>query len=312
MNILFAGSSTFSIPILESLIAHKQVSAVLTTPDRPAGRGMKITSTPVKQLATTHNIPILQPERLRGEFISKLRAMNFDVLICAAYGKIFGPTFLSLFNRGTVNVHPSLLPRFRGAAPIPAAILAGDKCTGVSLQKIAVQMDCGDILLQSEYELQTDDQTALLIKRLSQQSVELVQQLLSDFDVIYKKAKVQDENTAVYCMKIESSFGIVQWWESAQQIERMTRALSAPYSGVKIPYGNGVLKVWEAKVYSQNEIKAEVGAVLGVDEEHGILIQCKRGILGVLVLQLPSKKKLFWKDFIQGNKNFLSTKLRYT
>lgn len=300
MKILFAGSAPFSLPVLEYLIREKKVSGVLTAPDRPAGRGLKTTATPVKVLAETHNIPIFQPEKLRGTFIDDMAREHFDVLICSAYGKIFGPKFLSLFKRGAVNIHPSLLPRFRGAAPIPAAILAGDEVTGISLQKISVKMDCGDILLQSQYKIKSNDTSHTMAYALSNESVALIDILLSDFDAIYTNATAQQEEKAVYCQKITPTLGVVQWWESASDITKMVRAFSPPYSGVKIQDKENIIKIWAASVVSDTGREGAVGSVLGIDKDRGILIQCKKGVLGASILQNPGKKKLHWKDFIRG------------
>lgn len=327
MRIIFAGSSPFSISSLKLIIkkisfkkdsASAQTSSepitlvsVLTTPDRPSGRGMKMKATPVKELAMRHNILVLQPEYLRADAIAEIKALNPDILVCSSYGKIFGPTFLSLFSRGTVNIHPSLLPRFRGAAPVPAAILAEDLHTGVTLQKISQEMDCGDIILQSRYTISDSDTTESLLNALSREGSVLLDTLLDNFDDIYARSYAQTPAEAVYCRKIVSSFGYLTWSESAQRIAVLTRAFSNPYTGVKVKYKHETITLWKVKAIS-NEILDDVscvGKILGVDPAQGILVQCRRGVLALQELQKPFHKRLAWKEFLQGESNFLNVTL---
>lgn len=311
MKVVFAGSSSFSIPSLEVLIKKKQVVAVLTVPDKPAGRGLVMQMSPVKMLAQAHNIPVLQPESLRVPVINEMKKYNPDVLVCASYGKIFGPMCLSLFKKGTINVHPSLLPRFRGAAPIPATILAGDIYTGVTLQKISQDMDCGDVVLQSTYQIDDNDTTETLEQVLSKQGGELLDQLFSDFEALYCVAKPQSHQDSVYCGKITPAMGQISGMESAKYIALLIRALAPPYSGVKVQYQNKLLKLWKGRVFNNTmpQDSTHIGKVLGVQNNEGILVQCRRGILLVEELQLAGKKRIAWNAFIAGNPSIVGATL---
>ena len=157
MQILFAGSAPFALPTLKLLHDLGIVCAVLTAPDRPSGRGLTMRKNCIAEFATNFGLPLIQPETLRSEARELVASYYPDIMICAAYGKIFGPKFLSLFPRGTVNIHPSLLPRFRGPAPVSATLLAGDKQTGITLQKMALEMDAGDVIVQSTRDVKDED-----------------------------------------------------------------------------------------------------------------------------------------------------------
>ncbi len=314
-KILFAGSTDFSLPILQVLVDMQCVCAILTTPNTRKGRGYIVQKNCVADFAEAHAIPLLQPERLRSDARDVIVQYSPDILVCAAYGKIFGPRFLALFKRGAVNVHPSLLPRFRGAAPVPATILAGDVETGLTLQKISLDMDCGDILMQTRTPIKVNETTQELLLRLAHDGAHCIKDLLYDFDVIYSRATTQLHDNAVYCTKLSSAYGHITWLESAKSIVALSRAFAPPYFGAKalyVPSLQGeprVVKLWRMTVVHNSGKKTLPGTVLGCDNTHGILIQTARGVIGVTELQLPQRKKLLWKDFIRGEKAFLTTRL---
>ena len=234
MNILFAGSTQFSIPSLEACINSANVVAVLTRSDKPAGRKRRLRSTPVKQYTQEKGIPVVDTEILNAESRDIITKYHPDCMICASYGKFFGEKFLDLFQKGAVNVHPSLLPRYRGANPILSTLLSHDTHTGVTLQKMVKEMDAGDIVLQNKRELSASYSYENLETVLSYDAANLIRKLFTDYDSYYTKAVSQTHDQAVYTLKYSSQYGYILWHESAEQIVRLVRAFSYPLLGVKV------------------------------------------------------------------------------
>ena len=317
MRVLFAGTPELAVPSLRAVHEVSEVCAVLTAPDRASGRGRRLTASPVKQLAEQLGHPVLQPERLNGEARRQVAIYAPELLICVAYGKIFGPKFLGLFPRGGINLHPSLLPRHRGPAPIPAAILAGDSETGVTIQSLSERMDAGDIYLQSHRPLDGSETTEQLSAELAESGAELLAETVRRIDAGTVTAKPQDENKATYCGMIAKTDGRIDWNSPAEKIERMVRAY-APWPSA-YTYLNGVeLKILAATVRSADRAEhlgqavggaPEPGTVLGVDRELGILVQTGDGVLGILRLQQKSRKPAEWRTFLNGNPAILESVL---
>lgn len=326
MKILFAGSSEFSLPTLQMLQRETDLVLVLTREDKPAGRNLSLSSTCVKAYAREQGLPIVSSESPEEEIQKRVEESGAELLVCASYGKIFRKKFLDLFPRGSVNVHPSLLPRHRGPSPILASLLE-DRTTGVSLQKISLEMDKGDILLQSKRDIQDDSTLSSLQKELAEDGAQLVQELLKNYQDLDARAQKQNDADASYTLKYNSLYGHIMWAESANRIARMTRAFSAPLSGVKARYKNEILKIWKAQCVPQDrdiEIEqngandkdandkesAKPGTVLGIHQEYGIIVRTVRGYLGLQELQREYKKKLFWREFIAGQRNFIGEILK--
>lgn len=320
MRILFAGSSLFSLPSLKAAEKNAEVVAVLTRNDKPAGRKLRPQATPVKLYAQEKGIPVIDSESLRSECRDEVARYKADIMLCAAYGKFFGEKFLKLFPKGSVNVHPSLLPRFRGASPILAAMLAGDEYTGVSLQKITLEMDAGDIILQFRRPLRSTYTYGTLMNVLADDAAKLVAKLLGDYEKYYEVASPQLAPAAVYTLKCNAWYGYLLWAEPAEQIVRMVRSFAPPLSGVKARYKDTVLKFWDVQVFPEELSKENgfrwqkntdiaPGTVLGTDTEYGIIIRTVRDCIAVRELQLANKKRMFWKDFLLGQKNFIGETL---
>ncbi len=313
MRVLFAGTPEIAVPALRAAARSTEVCAVLTAPDRGRGRGRKVTASPVKREAEQMGLPVLQPERLDTEARSAVAQLSPELLVCVAYGKIFGPKFLKLFPHGGVNLHPSLLPRHRGPAPIPAAILAGDRETGVTIQALSERMDAGDIYMQSHRPLNGTETSEQLTAELAETGAELLAETLKRIAVGTAARVPQDENLATYCGMLEKGDGLIDWSLPAAYIERMVRAY-LPWPGAYTYFSGTELKILSACLPVGSALQGEAiggdpGAVVGVDKQHGILVQTADGVLGVLRLQLKSRKPAAWRDFLNGNPAILGSVL---
>jgi methionyl-tRNA formyltransferase len=278
---------------------------VLTAPDRQKGRGRSVQPSPVKVAAIDLGIEVLQPPRLNAEARTQVAAPRPQLLVVVAYGRIFGPKFLDLFEQGGINLHPSLLPRHRGPSPIPAAILAGDRETGITVQRLALEMDSGNILKQTRIPLDGTETTATLTERVAVEGAELLTQTVADLEAGRVEERVQDHAAATYCHLIEKGHGEIDWSESAARIERMSRAYN-PWPGAFTFFKDRKLTLWKTAVYGASESEgSEPGTVLGVDKGWGILIQTGDGVLAVERLQLQSRGATDWKSFLNGAPDFL-------
>lgn len=320
MKILYAGSPDVSaIPLLHILEKAKhEVVGVLTNPPSAQGRSKSLVPTALAQSLLEkpeyQNIPILSPERLDADFRKVLESLKPDILLCFAYGKIFGPKFLALFPQGGINVHPSLLPKYRGCAPVPKAILNRDSETGVTIQKIALEMDCGDILAQERIPLDGTETAESLLRDAAERSSILVSEVLDKIENGEIKSIAQDPSKACYCAPFSKTDGLIDWACSALNIDAQIRAFS-PWPGTYTYVDGKMLKVLKASVFSstnkneffnENNKVTKSGSVLGKDMEKGILVQTGEGILALEQLQWHTKKAMGWKDFLNGSKGFLT------
>lgn len=331
MRILFAGTPEFAVPSLEFLSDVFPVVGVLTAPAKPRGRGRKPAPAPVAVAAERLGIPVLTPGRLGSEARREVSALEPDILVCVAYGRIFGPKFLALFPEGGINLHPSLLPRHRGPAPIPAAILAGDRKTGITVQRLALEMDSGDILVQEERELDGTETTASLTEEVSRRGGPLLAEALqgiADGSVVPRE---QNHGEATWCGFIESSDAEIDWSEPAEIIDRKVRAYN-PWPKAHTWLRGTRIAVLEAKVASsagpgdgsarqsegpagqagQSEGSAGQaegparrepdvpGTIVGIDSRAGILVQTGTGLLALVAVQPQNKSVMSWRDYING------------
>ncbi|MCX7788343.1 MAG: methionyl-tRNA formyltransferase [Spirochaetes bacterium] len=304
MNVLFAGTPEMAVPSLVAVAQHFPIVGVLTSPDQEVGRGRNLLPSPVKQKASELNLPVLTPQTLNGEVREQVRRLSPDILVVVAYGKIFGPKFLSLFPMGGINLHPSLLPKYRGPSPIPEVILRGDTETGITIQKVALQMDAGPILHQEVIPLNGTETTATLTKLCAERGANLLVQVLKGIETGIVKEVPQDESKATYCKLLTKEDGRINWSYSAVQIERMVRAYD-PWPTAWTLYRGEILKILKASVYQPFTKGERVGRVIGVDKEKGILVQTGEGILAIHRLQLQSRKALDFASFLNGERNFM-------
>jgi methionyl-tRNA formyltransferase len=315
MRVLFAGTPALAVPSLMKAAHAHEVVGVLTSPDQPAGRGRALVCSPVKEAASKLGLSILQPEKLDEPFLDVVKALAPDILVVAAYGKIFRQSFLSLFARGGINVHPSLLPRFRGPSPITAAILEGDGETGVTIQKVARKFDTGDILAQEHFPLNGDETTATLSDALALLGAELLSGVLADFASGREPAaRVQDEQAATYCRTIQKEDGLIRWDEPALLIERKMRAFD-PWPRASTRLSGETLLLLKSHLYPDTLAAQYLhggqvpGDVLAAEKDHGLLVQTGRGVLAVERLQLQFKKPLDWRSFLNGHPGMVGTRL---
>ena len=309
MKIFFAGTPEIAVPALETLNTEHKVVGVLTNPDRGSGRGRGISSSPVKQKAEELGLKIFQPEKLDQSLIDELKPLGAELLAVVAFGKIFKKEFIDIFPQGGLNVHPSLLPRYRGASPIQSAMLSGDSETGVSIQRLALKMDSGAILKQERYVYTGEETGQSLTGYFAARGAELLSAVVSEIENGTSAEYEQNEDEATYCSYIRKEDGEINWNDSAVAIERRLRAFT-PWPGIYTFFNGKKLNIHEAKVYnSPVDEKAVPGQVVGIDKRAGILIKTMEGILSVQNLQLQSKKALDWKSFLNGVKDFSDAKL---
>jgi methionyl-tRNA formyltransferase len=306
MNLIFAGTPKFALPALEALLASKhKVIAVYTQPDRPQGRGLKITPSPIKQLAVTYGLPLYQPKTLRDpSALQQLQTLKPDIFIDVAYGLFIPEEMLNTPRYGCINLHPSLLPRWRGASPIQAAILAGDKITGASIIKLSQELDAGDILKQREEPIEDQDTTATLSNNLAILGAELLLETLDEIAAGAVKSVPQDNSFSTYAHKINKEDAKINWHLSALELERQIRAFN-PWPIAYTTIGDETVRIWEAQILPH--IAGIPGTIINV-AKIGIDVATKDGILRLTKLQLPGKKVLPISEILNSQQKLFVTK----
>lgn len=311
MRVLFAGTPEIAVPSLEALAKEFEICGILTNPDRQKGRKKVLHPSPVKSKALELGIEVFQPERLNSEFYDEIRALKPDILVFFAFGKIFKPEFLEIFPMGGVNIHPSLLPIYRGPSPINAAILNGDKISGISIQRAAAKMDSGNILLQEEFEITDTDTTGTLSERVADMAAPLIVNVVKDFANNTINEYEQDESKVTFCKLIKKDDGIIDWTKTSEQILNMVRAYN-PWPLAHTSFNDKGLNIFEAKVAETDEetyVDVKAGTVLSYSKKSGFLVKTGDGVIWLTTLQLQSKKVLDYKSFNNGVQNFVGALL---
>ena len=304
LKIIFAGTSEFAVPILRTLMrSSHRVIAVCTQPDRPTGRGRKVSQSPIKVVAKQHGIHVIQPVSLREPLTQEeVMAMRLDVMVVVAYGLLLPKTMLASPRLGCLNVHASLLPRWRGAAPIQQAIVAGDDKTGVSIMQMDEGLDTGDVLAKKSCVIEAKDTGADLHDRLSQLGADLLMESLNKLEAGSIVAKKQDSSRATYAPKIQKKEAELDWRKSAGELARRVRAFNP--TPVAFTYFNGQpIRIWEAEALDQKTVLES--AVLIHADKNGLDIATGEGILRVHKLQLPGKRVHSANDFINAHRSEL-------
>lgn len=298
MRLVFAGTPEFAAVALRALIAAgHDIPLVLTQPDRPAGRGMKLKASPVKELALARGIPVHQPERLRtAESQVPIRAARADAMVVAAYGLILPRAVLDIPRLGCVNIHASLLPRWRGAAPIQRAILAGDRVTGITLMQMNAGLDTGAMLSRAELAIDPQDTAASLHDRLAELGGREIVALLPRLEAAQQAAMAQDEGLATYAAKIAKEEATLDWSLAAEVLHRQVRAFN-PFPGAATRFQGEPLKVWRAELASGSSAPGELLAVT----PEGIVVACGKGALRLTELQKAGGKRLDAGAFLAGH-----------
>jgi len=295
LKVIFAGTPVFAAVALEALLAAgHSVPLVLTQLDRPAGRGMQLTASAVKQLALSHGLPVYQPARLKDvDSQEPIRAVAADVMVVAAYGLILPQALLDLPRLGCINIHASLLPRWRGAAPIQRAIEAGDKETGVTLMQMDAGLDTGAMLQMRAIAIARDDSAATLHDKLAMLGAELLVEVLPQLGKRVPTA--QPSEGVTYAAKIAKTEAALDWRRPAQQLERQVRAFN-PFPIATATLAGTPLKIWNAALAQGG---GEPGRVLAAAEQ-GIVVACGEGALCLRELQKPGSRRMAAKDFLHG------------
>ena len=297
MKIIFAGTPEFAVPALAALIqAGHEIVMVLTQPDRPAGRGMQLKASPVKQLALRHHLAVFQPVSLKPvEVQAQIAAVNADVMIVAAYGLIIPTAVLNMFTKGCYNIHASLLPRWRGAAPIHRALLAGDAETGVTIMEVVPALDAGAMVSKGVVPIFDTDTTQTLHDNLSKIGADLMVQAMADLAKSGSLTSVlQDESLVTYAHKLEKSESAIDWHKSAAEISRRVRAFN-PFPVATAQFRGETCRIWFASAIKG---KAKAGEVVGI--EGALLLGCGEGLLQITELQMPGGKRQTAQQFVQG------------
>ncbi|MEX3616413.1 methionyl-tRNA formyltransferase [Paenibacillus glucanolyticus] len=312
MKIVFMGTPAFAVPSLEMLIAEGySIAAVVTQPDRPQGRKKVLTPTPVKEAALRHGIPVLQPQRLRSpEAVAELAEYKPDLIVTAAYGQILPKSVLDMPSLGCLNVHGSLLPAYRGGAPIQRSIINGEAVTGITLMYMAEGLDTGDMLAKAEVPIEETDTAGTMFEKLSQAGAKLLQQELPRLVKGKVDAEPQDEAKATYAPNLTRDDEKIDWSRSSREIYNQIRGL-VPYSGGFTLWNGEVFKVWAAANPSSAQVvssEAQPGTVLGLHEE-GIVVKTGDGSLTLLTVQPSGKKAMDAAQFVRGTSLAVGTVL---
>lgn len=305
LNIIFAGTPDFAARHLQALLdSHHNVIGVYTQPDRPAGRGKKLTASPVKELALANNIPVYQPSSLRKEPAQQeLATLNADIMVVVAYGLILPKVVLDTPRLGCINVHGSILPRWRGAAPIQRALWAGDKETGVTIMQMDVGLDTGDILLKTSLPIEEDDTSASLYEKLAKQGPIALLQALESLAAGTLKAEKQDESLANYAEKLSKEEARLDWNKSAKQLWLEVRAFN-PWPVSYFELQGNTIKVWQTQISTATS-NAAPGTILSATKK-GIEVATGDGVLTLLSMQLPGKKPLSVADILNARSEWFS------
>jgi methionyl-tRNA formyltransferase len=294
-KVIFAGTPDFAVASLKALVESCITPiAVLTQPDRPAGRGKRLSASPVKQFAEDLGIPVLQPETLRdASVVAELEAMQPDLMVVAAYGLLLPQNVLDIPRAGCVNVHASLLPRWRGAAPIQAVLLAGDEKTGVCLMSIEAGLDTGPVYSSEAITINDDETAGELHDRLAKLGGRVLAQHVREIVAGKLEAIVQDDSRATYAGKIATADAAIDWRRSARDIDRQVRAFN-PVPGAWFMHGDERIKCWRAKAVAG--VDAPPGTVVAASQE-GVVVACGDGALSIESLQRPGKRTITAGEF---------------
>ena len=299
MKIIFMGTPDFSVGTLEALVeAGHEVVLAVTQPDKPKGRGKEMQFTPVKECAMKYNIPVFQPRKVREpECIEELRKYNADIMVVVAFGQLLPKEILEMTPYGCVNVHASLLPKYRGAAPIQWAIIDGEEVTGVTTMQMNEGLDTGDMLLKVEIPIEAKETGGSLFDKLSDAGAKLCVETLDKLEKKEITPIPQGETTTAYAKMLDKQVGNIDWTKSAVEIERLIRGLT-PWPSAYTNWNGKVMKIWDAQALD-GASDVLPGTIAQVDKE-AFYVQTGNGFLKVCELQIPGKKRMDAAAFMRG------------
>ena len=301
MNLLFLGTPDSAAICLDRIVQEGlDVAGVITRPDKPRGRSKKPLPTPVKNIALKYNQPLHQPLKAsRGEFMQKIKAMGIDLAVVVAFGEILSDEFLATFPKGCINLHFSLLPRWRGPAPVLSAILNGDRMAGVTTMYVSRKVDTGDIIYQQEVPIDTIDNTATLEGKLAQLGAKLLVKTITDIALDRAPRIPQDEDSATYAKILKKNDGLIDWNSPAQQVHNHVRAMNpwpGAFSYIDIHDELKRLKIIESRVVWEAGKPGQV-----ISSEGEFTVACGKDALSIRKLQLEGKKPMSAEDFLRGH-----------
>lgn len=299
MKIIFMGTPDFSVGTLEALVeAGHEVVLAVTQPDKPKGRGKEMQFTPVKECALKHNIPVFQPKKVREpECVEELRKYNADVMVVVAFGQILPKEILDMTPYGCVNVHASLLPKYRGSAPIQWAIIDGEEVTGVTTMQMDEGIDTGDMLLKKEVVIDKKETGGSLFDKLAEEGAKLCVETLKELEEKTVTPIPQGETTTAYAKMIRKELGDIDWTKRGIEIERLIRGLT-PWPSAYTNWNGKVMKIWDAEVV-EGSSEAAPGTIIKVEKD-AFYVQTGENLLKVCELQIPGKKRMDAGAFMRG------------
>lgn len=299
MRVIFMGTPDFSVGILEEIIkAGHEVVLAVTQPDKPKGRGNTVQFPPVKETALTHGIEVYQPTKIRdAECVEYLRKYHADIMIVAAFGQILSKEILDMTRYGCVNVHASLLPKYRGAAPIQWAVINGEKVSGVTTMRMDIGIDTGDMIEKVEVPLDKEETGGSLFDRLAEEGAKLCVHTMSEIEAGRATYTKQDESEATHTSMIKKQFGKIDWTKSAVEIERLVRGLN-PWPSAYTSLNGKTLKIWRTSV-EEADSGAKAGTIVSLKKDE-IAVQTGKGILLLQEVQLEGKKRMPVDAFLRG------------
>lgn len=299
-RVVFMGTPDFAVSCLEMIIAEKyEVAAVVTQPDRPRGRGQKLQPSPVKEVALTHHIPVLQPQKIKeANFINELTDLRPDIIIVVAFGQFLPKSILELPPLGCINVHASLLPKYRGAAPIHWAVLNGENSTGVTTMFMDIGMDTGDMIIKKEIHIEKNDNTGKIHDQLKTLGADALKETLSLLVSQNAPRVKQDHTQATYASLLTKEMERINWQASAKSIHNHVRGFN-PWPGAFCLHRGRLLKVWQTRVIDDHTTYTHPGRIKSIDQEK-ITIETGEGLLEILEVQPESKRRICIRDYISG------------
>lgn len=301
MRIIFMGTPEFSVPTLEALIkSEEEVIGVVTQPDRPKGRGKKLAFSPVKEAALANGLCVFQPRRVKTpEFVAQLKALNPDLIVVVAFGQILSPEILSLPQYGCINVHASLLPYYRGAAPLHWAVINGETETGVTTMRMDEGLDTGDMLLQEKISISSEETTVQIHDKLAVLGAKVLVDTLQALKAGTLKSIKQNDAVSTYAPLLQKEHEIINWTENAAAIHNKIRGLNS-WPGAYTHYKGKRLKIWQSRIYSDQDTNNVPGKVINMEQQEGFILQTGKGTLLILEVQPEGKQRMKAGAFARG------------
>jgi methionyl-tRNA formyltransferase len=300
MKVVYMGTPDFAVPALKALIEKHEVVAVISQPDKPKGRGKHLAPTPVKEEALKHSIPVYQPERIKSEeAVELVRSLDADIFVVAAYGQILPVSILEKPKYGCINIHGSLLPKYRGAAPIQWALIDGEESSGVTIMYMAEGLDCGDMLLKKEIPIESEDTYGTLYDKISELGATAVLEAMELIENGTAKPEKQDDNKSTYAKKIVKEMGLIDWSKTSREINNLVRGFN-PMPVAHTTYNGEVFKIWSVAPV-EGDYVGECGEIVEVNPKRGFTVKTGDGAVLVREMQAKGGKRMTSADYMRGH-----------